>query len=245
MGLPLPRSARVKVEYDLVQKDPKITEQLRQIVHFKDVKGKQVLNEGRKESLISERTFSVNVRRLEKWVNASYRKIQELDQGRARTKPKLQTNTQLIQESVEGRDRLHKLMTGNIDGESSRQQSHLSQSWRAPGPKQTESNSYYHSYRQSNKGDTYTDRDPYRDNHQSSKNNYQAALGSGRQQQSKLIELIQGETSRTSSKPKQGHSSSESQRQKQRSHSRENQRDDPLQQEGSQNEELSLKLEDI
>lgn len=29
MGLPLPRSARVKVEYDLVHKDPKITEQLR------------------------------------------------------------------------------------------------------------------------------------------------------------------------------------------------------------------------
>jgi len=26
MGLPLPRSARVKVDYDLVEKDPKITE---------------------------------------------------------------------------------------------------------------------------------------------------------------------------------------------------------------------------
>jgi hypothetical protein len=26
LGLPLPRSARVKVDYDLVQKDPKITE---------------------------------------------------------------------------------------------------------------------------------------------------------------------------------------------------------------------------
>lgn len=56
-------------------------------------------------------------------------------------------------------------MTGNIDGESSRQQSHLSQSWRAPGPKQTESHSYRHSHRLSHKGDVYTDRDPYRDNH--------------------------------------------------------------------------------
>lgn len=57
-------------------------------MHFKDVKGKQVLNEGRKENLISERTYRVNVRRLEKWVNASYRRIQELDQDRVRSKPK-------------------------------------------------------------------------------------------------------------------------------------------------------------
>lgn len=39
MGLPLPRSARVKVDYDLVEKDPKITEQLKEIVKLKDLKG--------------------------------------------------------------------------------------------------------------------------------------------------------------------------------------------------------------
>ena len=40
MGLPIPRSARVKVDYDLIHKDPKITEQLKQIVKFKSIKGK-------------------------------------------------------------------------------------------------------------------------------------------------------------------------------------------------------------
>lgn len=57
VGLPLPRSARVKVDYELVQKDPKITEQLKEIIEFKEKRGKQVLKEGRKEQLISERTF--------------------------------------------------------------------------------------------------------------------------------------------------------------------------------------------
>ena len=40
LGLPLPRSARVKVEYGLVQKDPRISEQLREIIHFKEMRGK-------------------------------------------------------------------------------------------------------------------------------------------------------------------------------------------------------------
>ena len=77
MGLPLPRSARVKVEYDLVQKDPKISEQLKEIVKYKDTLGKQVLQEGRKENLISERTYTVNIKKLERWVNSSYRKIDD------------------------------------------------------------------------------------------------------------------------------------------------------------------------
>jgi len=75
VGLPLPRSARVKVDYELVNRDPKISEQLKQIVNFKDQKGKQVLKDGLRESLISERTFQKNVKRLERWVSSSHRKI--------------------------------------------------------------------------------------------------------------------------------------------------------------------------
>ena len=40
ISLPLPRSARVKVEINLVEKDPKISEQLKEIVNYKDLRGK-------------------------------------------------------------------------------------------------------------------------------------------------------------------------------------------------------------
>jgi hypothetical protein len=122
----------VKVDYDLVQKDPKITEQLKEIVEFKEKKGKQVLNEGRKEQLISERTFHQNLKRLERWVSSSHRKIQELSANlvlvpSTRPKLKVQTNDQLVAESVEGRERLAKLMTHNIEAESSVAQPHESE----------------------------------------------------------------------------------------------------------------------
>ena len=77
IGLPLPRSARVKVDYDLVQKDPKMTEQLQEVVHYKDMRGRQVIEEGRRDNLITERTYEINRRRLEKWVSSSYNKIDE------------------------------------------------------------------------------------------------------------------------------------------------------------------------
>jgi hypothetical protein len=35
MGLPIPRSARVKVDYDLVKRDPKISLQLKEIIDTK------------------------------------------------------------------------------------------------------------------------------------------------------------------------------------------------------------------
>ena len=93
-------------------------------------------------------------------------------------------------------------------GEESARHSHLSYSWRG-APKDT--NSQYPSYRNPGDsrapGDTFTDRDPYGNavaNPQLNKD-----LGSARGGKSKLIELIQGESSRTSSKkPKVGSSSS-------------------------------------
>ena len=75
--MPLPRSARIKVEYGLVQKDPMIKEQLKEIVHFKDQRGQRVLQDAKRDSLITERTYEKNLKRLEKWVSSSYRKIDD------------------------------------------------------------------------------------------------------------------------------------------------------------------------
>ena len=57
LGLPIPRSARIKVDYEIVKKDPKISAQLKEIIKFKEAKGKQVIEEGRKLSLITDRTY--------------------------------------------------------------------------------------------------------------------------------------------------------------------------------------------
>lgn len=70
-------------------------------------------------------------------MSSSHRKIQELTPNIVTvptTKPKLkvQTNDQLLAESVDGRERLAKLMIHNMEPESSRQHSHMSHSWRAP-----------------------------------------------------------------------------------------------------------------
>ena len=75
MGLPLPRSARVKVDYNIVMKDPKMSTQIKETIHNKNLKGQKVIEDGLKQKLISERTYNINKRNLEKWVNSSYRKI--------------------------------------------------------------------------------------------------------------------------------------------------------------------------
>lgn len=107
--------------------------------------------------------------------------------------------------------------TGRPSGrQSGRQNSHMSQSWRG-GQTAAGMNSInqYPSYRAgaSNKGENYTDRDPYGHGPRGNSNttdNYKAnmAIGSGRQQKSKLVELIN--SSRTSSKPKKDQSASDS-----------------------------------
>ena len=57
------------------------------------------MEDGLKQNLISERTFKINKRNLEKWVNSSYRKIDDNQRSRSQ-QPK--SNTELIKESVEG-----------------------------------------------------------------------------------------------------------------------------------------------
>ena len=75
MGLTIPRLARVKVDYDLVKRDPKISLQLKEIIDTKKQRGIQIMDEGRKLNLITERTYDINRMKLEKWVTSSYNKI--------------------------------------------------------------------------------------------------------------------------------------------------------------------------
>jgi len=126
IGLPIPRSARVKVDYDLVNKDPTIAAQLKEIIQRKERKGAQIMEEGRKLALITERTYHLNQRRLEKWVTASYNRIDERialknralgideDAGSASRKEKMKTGEELLKETNEERQRLSNLMS-NID----------------------------------------------------------------------------------------------------------------------------------
>lgn len=72
MGLPLPRSARVAVDYQILKKDPRMVQQLKEIVEIKAQRGRQVIEEGRQDNFITERTYEVNRAKLEKWVGASY-----------------------------------------------------------------------------------------------------------------------------------------------------------------------------
>jgi hypothetical protein len=67
----------VKVEYSLVQKDPKISEQMKEIVELKGKRGKEIMRDGLRDHLISERTYDINRVKLDKWVNASYNKIDD------------------------------------------------------------------------------------------------------------------------------------------------------------------------
>ena len=71
----MPRSARVKVDYELVNKDPAISAQLMEIIRYKERRGAQIMDEGRKDALITERTYQINKVRLEKWVNSSQNRV--------------------------------------------------------------------------------------------------------------------------------------------------------------------------
>ena len=111
IGLPIPRSARVKVDYELVKKDPAISAQLKEIIQFKEQRGAQIMEEGRKFALITERTYQINQNRLEKWVTSSYNRINERvalknkalgveeDAGSASRKQKIKTGDELLLET--------------------------------------------------------------------------------------------------------------------------------------------------
>ena len=266
MGLPLPRSARVKVDYELVQKDPKISEQLRAIVDFKDVKGQQVMDEGRRDNLITERTYELNRKRLEKWVSASYNKLEHSERPRSTRKPKPPTQEELMQAALDGRMRLQKIIsitegdrqsahsaTGRPSGvQSGRQYSHMSQSGRAgqtmAGPFHGSNNINQHpSYRGgalSSKAENYTDRDPYgRGSGGPAANGNNVLIGSGRPHRSKLVDLINGDTSRTSGKPQREASASDSRKDPAASSSYGGQHD-PVPDEPTKVEDIHLQIDD-
>jgi|TARA_B110000285_G_C15131869_1_gene624154 hypothetical protein len=158
------------------------------------------MEEGRRDNLITERTYEINRRKLEKWVSSSYNKIEDNQHQKSAKKPRIQTQEELLQATQDDRKRLQGLLndgdrlsahsaTGRPSGrQSGRQNSHMSQSWRG-GQTAAGMNSInqYPSYRAgaSNKGENYTDRDPYGHGPRGNSNtteNYKAnmAIGSGR-----------------------------------------------------------------
>lgn len=66
----------------MVKKDPTISAQLKEIIQFKMMKGQQVMDEGKKLSLITDRTYKNNVLRLERWVSSSKNKVEQFSQER-------------------------------------------------------------------------------------------------------------------------------------------------------------------
>jgi len=141
------------------------------------------MDEGRRDNLITERTYEINRKRLEKWVNASYNKIEDNQRHRSSRKPKIQTKDELLQAAHDGQLRLQlelqKIINinegdrmsahsanGRVSGGRDGLQSHMSQSWRAGqnAAAGIGSSNQYPSYRygaSSSKVENYTDRDPY------------------------------------------------------------------------------------
>jgi hypothetical protein len=121
MGLPISRSARVKVDYDLVQKDPKISEQLKELINHKNKIGIQVIEEGRKMNLITERTYDINCKKLEKWVTSSYNRINgnqnDFSSSTRKHLHNLQTNDDLLKAAEDERNRMQKIIHNyNLEG---------------------------------------------------------------------------------------------------------------------------------
>lgn len=49
------------------------------------------MEEGRRDNLITERTYEINKRKLEKWVSSSYNKIEDNQQQKSAKKTKVPT----------------------------------------------------------------------------------------------------------------------------------------------------------
>lgn len=184
--------------------------------------------EGRKDNLITERTYEINQRRLEKWVTTSYNRIDERrvpsDSGSVgRKRRPHQNQEELIRATNDDRERLKQLF---IDEKASAHSNNgkpsaRSKSWRG-GQSGNNKNGYatqYPSQRDMTKSEyekDYTDRDPYGHQHTVSGNingsgtvtNYDKAIGSHRDGKSRLVQMIN--SSRTSSQKKHGKSASDS-----------------------------------
>lgn len=143
------------------------------------------MKQGLRDKLITERTYEKNRLKLEKWVGASYNKIED---NQASRRSKIATNEELMQEAVNGRARLQKIINVNEERQSARSG--------FPSNRSAKQNLGYLQY--PGNGENYTDRDPYKDAAIINQN----AIGSGRLHKSKLVELINRDSSRTSSKAK-------------------------------------------
>ena len=75
------------------------------------------MRQGLRDKLITERTYEKNRLKLEKWVGASYNKIED---NQASRRSKIATNEELMQEAVNGRARLQKIINVNEERQSAR-----------------------------------------------------------------------------------------------------------------------------
>ena len=70
---------------------------MKEIVEIKAQRGRQVIEEGRQDNFITERTYEVNRAKLEKWVGASYQKIEEQQrEQRSSRRQKIPNQEQLL-----------------------------------------------------------------------------------------------------------------------------------------------------
>lgn len=90
------------MDYDLVQRDPKISPELKEIVRVKDLKGQKVLDDGRRDNLITDRTYEINRKQLERWVSASYDKIADNQRQRSGRKTRVPSNDELMRAALDG-----------------------------------------------------------------------------------------------------------------------------------------------
>jgi hypothetical protein len=140
--------------------------------------------------------------------------------------------------------------TGRPSGrQSGRQYSHMSQSGRAlagpfHGSNTMNQNPSYHGGALSSKAENYTDRDPYgRGSGGPAANGNNVAIGSGRAHRSKLVDLINGDTSRTSQKPQREASASDSRKDPLASSSYGGQHD-PILDEPTRVDDIHLQIDD-
>lgn len=69
------------------------------------------LKESRQLELISERTYHLNSKKLEKWVAVKYERLDEMrQQSRSRQQVKPRTSEELLAEAEEERDRMSKIL---------------------------------------------------------------------------------------------------------------------------------------
>jgi hypothetical protein len=139
---------------------------LKEIIQLKGKRGQEIMKEGLGDRLITERTYEINRLKLDKWVTASQNKVDENPVSR---RSRIQTQEELLKAAVDGRARLQRIITVNDEQRQSARSGFPSGRSARPsvsgrGVQAGASNpGFFNQYPgpSSNKGENYSDRDPY------------------------------------------------------------------------------------